>query len=415
MKQRMLDDDYYKFTMLQALLATAPETTSVHRFINRGEHLFNSAFYAAFQKELAAMAEIKATDDELQWLYNDPVMQPWFVDYIAKYQYDPNEVEHRLAPGGHLVIDIHGPTRKTMLWEVKLMRMISRLFFKHCDVDWSHDGQRQRIVDKASILDTTGCPYVDFGTRRRRDFESQNRVVETMKAVGENFVGTSNMHLARVHDVKCIGTTAHEWDQLMSILFGLRNAPKFAMEAWTKVYGGSLGIALSDTYGSKGFFRCFEARYAKLYDGVRHDSGNPYAFMGKTLGHYCDHGIDPKSKTIVFSDGLQVPLPGRTIDHNRNPVAIAAACEDHIKAAFGIGTDLTNDFTSKDGQRKSPALNMVIKLVQVNGRHVVKLSDDIGKAVGDPDAIRVANWIFNDTPLDVDSKGATNNGHNKGN
>ena len=398
MKQWMTDDDYYKFSMLQGLLATAPETRSVHRFINRGEHLFNDKFYAAFQKELAAMAEIKATDDELQWLSNDPVMQPWFVDYIANYRYDPSEVQHSLTPAGQLVTDIVGPTRKTMLWEVKLMRMISELYFQYCDTDWSHDSQEQRIRAKAGILDATGCPYADFGTRRRRDFESQDRVVRVLKQYGKKFIGTSNMHLARVHGVKAIGTTAHEWDQIFSILGGLRNAPRYAMEAWVNVYGGSLGIALSETYGSDSFFRCFNTRYAKLYDGVRHDSGDPYKFTDKTLTHYKSHTIDPTAKTIVYSDGLQVPLPDRIVNDDRNPVLIANYAKGKIKAAFGIGTDLTNDFAREGGQ-KSPALNMVIKLVQVNGQHVVKLSDDIGKSVGDPDAIRVANWVHRGLPL----------------
>jgi len=238
------------------------------------------------------------------------------------------------------------------------------------------------MIEKARILD--GCSYADFGTRRRRIWDVQNLLVETMMANSKGFVGTSNVSLAMKHNTKPIGTMAHEWIMATSVLMGLRHANKFALDAWNKVFSGDLGIALTDTYGSKTFFGDFDGYLARLFDGVRHDSGDPFEFASKVISHYKSLGINPMSKTIVFSDGLTAKLAAE----------INERFKDVIRCSFGIGTHFTNDFLN------SKALNMVIKLWTCEGIPLVKLGDDEGKAIGEPDAVRVARWTFNDKPLD---------------
>jgi len=380
----MLDDDLYKFTMAQAVLKAAPNAMAEYRFTNRGtQHFFSEEFFCALRSQVSEMTNIKATDEELQWLSSLPFITPWFVDYIANYRYDPSEVSIRNR-NGHLEVKIRGPWRRTILWEVKLLSLISELYFQIIDVDWdtaaTWDEQALKIGRKAAHL--SGTHYADFGTRRRRSFKSQNTLVDLMRRKS-GFVGTSNMHLAMEYGIKPIGTMAHEWPMAWSVLAGLRNANRYALQSWSDMYGGNLGIALTDTFGSDAFFRNFTLQYAKLYDGVRHDSGCPFDFIEKTISHYQRLGIDPTTKTIIFSDGLKPDLA----------VRLNGSCSGRIKAAFGIGTNFTNDFAT-------PALNIVIKLRKLNGVDVVKLSDDDGKATGDADAIRVARWVFNNTPLD---------------
>jgi nicotinate phosphoribosyltransferase len=163
-----------------------------------------------------------------------------------------------------------------------------------------------------------------------------------------------------------------------SVLAGLRHANRFALEVWAAAYQGELGTALADTYGSEAFFMDFDARYARLYDGLRQDSGDPAAFIERVVRHYQSLGIDPRAKTIVFSDNLTPELA----------VELQRRCGGRIRAVFGIGTNLTNDFEG------SPALNIVIKLTAIDGIPVVKLTDDPAKASGDPEALRIARWTF---------------------
>ncbi len=185
------------------------------------------------------------------------------------------------------------------------------------------------------------------------------------------------------HKIRPIGTMAHEWIMGISILEGLRNANYYALQNWVRVYNADLGIALTDTYTLPSFLRNFNLRLAKLYDGVRHDSGPPNIFAQRIIKMYEDFGIDPKSKIIVFSDGLNV----------REAIKIKDFCGDAIKVSFGIGTHFTNDFEN------SPALNMVIKLWSCEGVPVVKLSDTPGKIMGDKDAITVAQWMHQNKEL----------------
>jgi nicotinate phosphoribosyltransferase len=166
---------------------------------------------------------------------------------------------------------------------------------------------------------------------------------------------------------------------------GLRRANRCALERWSDTYDGNLGIALTDTFGSAAFFEDFDGKLARLYDGVRHDSGDPFEFGDKVIDHYVRLGIKPTSRTIIFSDGLDVELA----------IRIHQYFAGKIQISFGIGTHFTNDFEG------SSALSIVIKLWSISGVPVVKISDQPAKIQGDSDACRVAKWTFFGTPLDT--------------
>lgn len=379
----ILDNDLYKFTMQAAVLQYRQHVPVQYVFSNRRpEGKFNEVFLNALRNELDELPGLAATDEELEWLQQVfPYMTTQYIEYLRNYRFDPGEVDARIVDR-ELVLEINGAWDRTILWEVPLMSVISELFFIHCETDWHHNEatQRDALIQKGERL--RNCTLADFGTRRRRLYAMQDLVVATLKQFPK-FVGTSNVHLAHKHDVKPIGTMAHEWMMGLSALEGLRYANRHALRIWSNVYRGRLGIALTDTFGTDAFFKDFDDYFARLFDGVRHDSGDPLEFARKTVSHYKSLGIDPTTKTIVFSDGLDV-------DH---ALEIHNQLEGQIRISFGIGTHLTNDYPG------SPALNMVIKLWSCNGDPVVKLSDVKTKQIGDKDALRVANWTFFSTPL----------------
>jgi nicotinate phosphoribosyltransferase len=208
-------------------------------------------------------------------------------------------------------------------------------------------------------------------------------VMEALKEFGgTSFVGTSNVHFAMVNEVKPIGTHAHEWFMFHAAKYGFKMANELGLEDWVNVYRGDLGIALSDTYTTEVFFTQFDKKFAKLFDGVRHDSGSPIEFAQKTILHYERLGIDPRSKTIIFSDALNYDKVARIADY----------CRGRIGMSFGIGTNLTNDVGLKP-------MNIVIKMVEAfpeggEWTPVVKLSDERGKYTGEPKMIDLAKEIL---------------------
>jgi nicotinate phosphoribosyltransferase len=388
----ILDTDLYKLTMQQAALFLYPDAVAEYRFINRrptddfGKKALKSSsdttmsFAEQLQPRVAMMQLLRLGDDELEWLSQFEFLNPAYLQYLKNFRFDPSQVTIGEDSPDHLTISIKGKWHETILWEVPLMAMISQLYF--CDGKDHTVNQAQKAFAKGQRLAEAGVPFAEFGTRRRRDcFLHSIQTGELAKA--KTFVGTSNLDIARQDGFKPIGTMAHEWIQAHSVLCGLRHANRCALDAWMQVYQSNLGIALTDTYGTEAFFRDFDAVHSRTWDGLRHDSGCPITFTDRVVDHYKEMGIDPLSKTIVFSDGLDVD----------KAIEINEYCKGKIRCSFGIGTHFTNDFDT-------PALNMVIKLVELNGIPVVKLSDVKTKQVGDEDALRVANWTFFGTPLD---------------
>lgn len=388
--QSVLCTDLYKLTMAQAILSQYPYAQAEYVFRNRGdlfifekEGFSPDEFEAKLRDAVAELSELALTADEEEWLKtNCRFLTPAYLEYLRNYRFKPEEVEI-LNDNGNLWIHIRGPWHSTVMWEVPLMAIISELYFKHIDTNWKWDREAYQVKTKQKA-ELISHPFAEFGTRRRRSYEVQDATVEALK--GTCCVGTSNVHLAMKYGMKAIGTHAHEWASAVAILDTMNHPNRAMMDRWNRVYKGDLGIALTDTFGTDSFLRDFDLHWAKLYDGIRHDSSDAIEFANKMIAHYKKLGIDPLSKVIIFSDGLNAKKAAEIRDY----------CEGKIKCSFGIGTHFSNDFADQG----SKALNIVIKLWSINGTPAVKLSDTPTKAIGDPDAIRVMRWIHQERPLD---------------
>ena len=401
MIQSILDNDLYKLSMQMAVLELFPDAHVEYRFINRGRQRFNENFLKDIRKILDGhFPYIMLTDEEYSWRRSAcPFFKPMYLEYLKNYRFDPSEVRVELTEDSNLDLRIKGPWHSAILWEVALMSTVSELYFSTVEKSWKEqpfsDGSGEQIVLDHYVehihsigkeLDRHDCLFTEFGTRRRRSFRLQDKVVEVLCGL-PCFTGTSNVYLARKYGVRPVGTIGHEWIMGNSALMGLRRANYFAFDNWVKVYAGNLGIALSDTFGTDAFFADFDLRLSKLYDGVRHDSGDPFGFTDKVIEHYRSLGIDPMNKMLVFSDSL----------HAADVIRLKEHCANRIDCSFGIGTSLTNN---QDFFRTSPPLNIVIKMHSINDIPVVKLSDSCEKETGDRDALRVANYIFGRKGLD---------------
>ena len=380
----ILDNDFYKFTMQHAVVKLFPHAKARYQFINRGRHAFPPGFAEALTREVQKMALMQLTREEKTFLrVNCPYLNPSYLDFLEGYRYDPAEVCIR-QEGGRLSISIEGHWYRTILWEVPLMSLVSELYYKLSALSrWSDEQVIATTKEKMKKLSDLGITVADFGTRRRHSYEVQRLVVQALQAYGRpGFIGTSNVHFAMMNQTKTIGTHAHEWFMFHAAKYGFKMANAMSLENWVEVYRGDLGIALSDTYTTASFFSAFDKKFAKLFDGVRHDSADPIAFAEMTIAHYKALNIDPLSKTIIFSDALNYEKVAKIVGY----------CSGKIGMSFGIGTNLTNDVGLQP-------LNIVIKMSEALPENepwipVVKLSDEKGKYTGDPHMIELARDIL---------------------
>ena len=380
----ILDNDFYKFTMQCAVVKLFPNTQAKYKFINRGAHKFPTGFDKALRTAVDNMALLQLTKDEKKFLReNCQYLNPAYVDFLEGYRYDPSEVSIRQT-GEDLEVYVSGYWYRTILWEVPLLAMISELFYELTHQEgWKKEKVVSNTLDKIKLYNELGVTFAEFGTRRRHSYRTHREVVHTLSSYkGKSFIGSSNVHMAMLYNVKPIGTHAHEWFMFHAAEYGFKMANAMSLEHWVDVYRGDLGVALSDTYTTEVFFKQFDTKFAKLFDGVRHDSGDPIEFAEKTIAHYKSHGINPLYKYIIFSDGL----------NPRKVESITKACKGKIGLSFGIGTNLTNDAGLKP-------MNIVIKLTDVltsdqEWLPTVKLSDEPNKHTGDPKMIALAKELL---------------------
>lgn len=380
--ENFTDNDLYKFTTMNAVQKKFPEAVVTYEFINRGKTPFPEGFSDALQREVEAMKQVCLSPKEEDFIrkrcyFFDPV----FIDLLKGFRYDPSEV-HISQDGGELRVEIEGLWYRTVLWEVPLLAIISELYFRF--TGQKPDDFEPRAIAKAKEFALIGAQLSEFGTRRRFSFDVQDRIIGILKAFGGKFMnGTSNVYFAMKHNLTPIGTHPHEWFMYHGACFGYRSANALGLENWVDVYHGFLGIALTDTYTSDNFFANFNIKYAKLFDGVRWDSGDPIAFTERTIQHYLDYRIDPKTKTIVYSDALDMKRVKEIKQH----------VNGRIHDVYGIGTYLTNDVGVTP-------LNIVIKMAAAkpSSRHryvpAVKLSDVEGKHTGEKDEIDICMKII---------------------
>lgn len=380
----IVDNDFYKFTMQFGVTKLYPDVMARYKFINRGEHQFPEGFAEELQKEINAMASLALTKDEKNFFTtNCPYLSPAYLDFLQGYRYDPNEVKIT-QNGADVEVHVEGYWYRTILWEVPILCLISEIFYKLTNAQRiSNEEITKRTSDKVDLYNRLGVTVAEFGTRRRHSYEVHDVVMkELTNHKGKSFVGTSNVHFAHKYGVKPIGTHAHEWFMFHGARYGFKIANSISLDRWVKVYYGDLGIALTDTYTSDVFFGQFDKKLSKLFDGVRHDSGDPIEFGEKTIAHYEKMGINPLFKTIIFSDGL----------NSEKVEMITKAFKGRIGLSFGIGTNLTNDTDLKP-------MNIVMKLTEISSidikwTGVVKLSDEKNKHTGTPRMIALAKEML---------------------
>jgi nicotinate phosphoribosyltransferase len=377
----LLDNDLYKFTMLQAMLHQFPQTHGVYRFRCRNNK--ESAYPLAdiqkdLEQQLDSLCELRFLPDELDYLRSLRFMRSDFVDYLELFKLKRRFITVSTDEKGRLSIDIEGPMIQAMFFEVFVLAIVNELYFNALSNDSVIEEGQRRLDEKVALLHQYALeqanygrdipPFIvaDFGTRRRFSKRWQAHVVETLHKAEPKIVGgTSNVYLAKQLGMTPIGTMAHEFMQAFQALdVRLRDSQKAALEAWVHEYRGDLGIALTDVVGMDAFLRDFDLYFAKLFDGLRHDSGDPYIWGDKAVAHYEKLKIDPKTKILTFSDGLDLEKAWELHQYFK----------DRIRTSFGIGTNLTNDMGITP-------INIVLKLVECNGQPVAKLSDSPGKTM----------------------------------
>lgn len=377
----LLDTDLYKFTMLQAFLHQFPGATGEYRFKCRNRPAVPiSRFKQEIDAQIDHLCTLRMRPEELDYLAKLRFIKSDLVDYLDLFQFRGRFIRTEVSGSDPDSIEIvaTGPLMHVMLFEIFVLAIVSEVYFRGTGGAAHFEEGRGRLREKIGLLKEFGRepslrhPYVfyDFGTRRRACRGWQEEVVTTFaREVPEFFRGTSNVDLARRHGLVPIGTMAHEYLQAHQAFgYRLRDFQKMALENWVGEYRGDLGIALTDTVGMDAFLADFDLYLAKLFDGLRHDSGDPLVWGAKALAHYEKLRIDPGTKLFTFSDGLDLKT---TFD-------IYRAFASRVKVGFGIGTNLTNDLGVEP-------LNIVMKLVACNGNPVAKISDAPGKTLCDDD------------------------------
>ena len=380
--QSLLDTDLYKFTMLQVVLHKFPQTHSVYHF--RCRNLDETVYPLVdilqdLNEQLDYLCQLRFKEDELQYLRSLRFIKSDFVDYLELFQLKSRFIHAGIDSEGRLDIGVEGPMVQAMMFEIFVLAIVNELYFQRIRTpEVLEEGQR-RLTAKIEFIQQCeqqqrpeDPPFLvsDFGTRRRYSLAWQRQVIQAFhQAVPNVFRGTSNVLLAKELGISPIGTMAHEFLQAFQALdVRLRDFQKAALETWVQEYRGDLGIALTDVVGMDAFLRDFDLYFAKLFDGLRHDSGDPFVWGDKAYAHYQTLKIDSRTKMLTFSDGLNL----------NKAWALHQYFKDRFKVSFGIGTNLTNDM----GQTP---LNIVLKLVECNGQSVAKISDSPGKTMTDND------------------------------
>ena len=371
--QSLLDTDLYNFTMMQAVLHQHPGAIVQYRFKCRTPGIDLARWIDQINAEIDHLCSLRFSGEELDYLRGLRYLKPDFIDFLGLFHLDRKYIDLRPSASvpGEIELDISGPWLHTIPFEVPLLAIINEVWFRNTSSADFAEGERRLRAKAALLRDTPGfaaCRIADYGSRRRHSRHWHGHMLPLLReALGPQFVGTSNVHFARLYGMTPHGTMAHEYLQAFQALGPrLRDSQVAALEAWAREYRGDLGIALSDVVGLDAFLRDFDMYFCKLFDGVRHDSGDPFAWGDRMLAHFKANRTDPASKILVFSDGLDIDKVMRLYDYFRG----------RCQVAFGIGTNLTNDLGPTP-------LNIVIKMVRCNGQPVAKLSDSPGKSMCD--------------------------------
>ena len=376
-----LDNDLYKMSMQQAVLHNYPDVHVKYRFACRSKGVDLRPFRREIEEEVNALEGVVFTDADLAYLEAQPWTKSSYVDSLQSYRFNPRYVTFS-ERDNQLAIDIDGNWYETILFEVPKLAIIEEVYTRNM-FPFSIEREKiasQKLSEKTdwllSAMSRFKCakacsPYqlTEMGTRRRYSRVWQETVVRRLaEQLPDNLIGTSNVYLAREYGLKPVGTMAHEWLQAHQALAPLHKFQQRALEVWMQEYRGWLGIALSDVIGLDAFLADFDMLLSKAYDGARQDSGDPKEWARRLIAHYEKHWIDSRTKTAVFSDGLDLQSSWELYKE---------FCMD-LKIFFGIGTNLTNDMGDD-----APPLSIVIKMIECCDNPVAKISDSPGKEMCD--------------------------------
>ncbi|RGM44792.1 MULTISPECIES: nicotinate phosphoribosyltransferase [Bacteroides] len=374
----ILDTDLYKFTTSYAYIKLFPYAIGTFSFKDRDETAYTNEFLQRLHIAVDNLAKISLTNEELEYMTGHCRFLPKvYWEWLSSFRFQPDKIKINLDENRHLNMEITDYLYKATLYEVPLLAIVSEIKNQSLGNVVNTDEIISKLSEKVILSNKHQLSFSEFGTRRRFSFDVQDKVIGYLRKTSTYCTGTSNCYFAMKYDMKPMGTHPHEWFMFHGAQFGYKHANYMALENWVNVYDGDLGIALSDTYTSGIFLNNLSRKQAKLFDGVRCDSGDEFDFTDKLITRYRELGIDSTTKTIVFSNALDFE---KALD-------IQIHCRGRIRCAFGIGTNLTNDTGFKPS-------NIVMKLTQCKmninqeWRECVKLSDDVGKYIGSEKEVR---------------------------
>ena len=366
----LLDTDLYKFNMDQVIFHTHTDLVGEYHFKCRtpGTY-FTKEMYEEIKKQVDHLCTLRFTNEELDYLKSIRFIKQDYVEFLRLWHPLRDYVEIEWFGAEYLNVKVRGPLFSAMQFEIYLLEIINEVYFRMTyDYNMLLDSARKRLNEKIKAFNDGKYTFkfAEYGCRRRLSREWEDEVVRRLATETTNMVGTSNVYLAMKYNLTPIGTYAHEYVQMYQ---GIPKIPLaytnyYAMKDWYNEYKGDNGTALTDTITTDLFLKDFDRSMANNFTGVRHDSGDPYAWGEKILHHYAKFGIDPKTKTLLFSDSLNFDKAQDLYNYFR----------DKAKVSFGIGTFVSNDTCVTP-------LNIVIKLQYVNGNPVAKLSDCMGKTM----------------------------------
>lgn len=379
----MIENDLYKFSMSHYYQVNYPNARGTFAFHDRNNTEYTEEFVDLLKKEFKELDKLFLEQAEFKWcVENIPYIPQYYWEWLQGFRYNSYNINVWLDDEKHLHIEVSDLMYRVTFYEIPILAIVSELYHMYIGDNYQsfhtvYEAMMDGMIEKTKIAENHNLFFADFGLRRRFSGFSEDVLVKFMKDHCKTFVGTSNVYLAKVFRIKPIGTQAHECFMFQAAIHSPKEANYEVMENWVKTYDGALGTVLTDTYTVDTFLRNFSMKLAKLYDGVRHDSGDPFEFIDKIIDKYQSYGIDPMSKTIVFSDGLDFPTAAKIKEY----------CVGKIKASFGIGTNLTCDIPGVK------PMNIVMKLKEcrINMRQpiygCVKLSDVPTKAIGSKEDI----------------------------
>jgi nicotinate phosphoribosyltransferase len=382
----LLDTDLYKFTMMQVVLHHFPGAQVEYRFKCRNPGVALAPLVDEIREEIAHLCTLRFRERELDYLRSMRFIKSDFVDFLGLFHLNGKyvTVEPSAQAPGEIEITVRGPWLHTILFEIPVLAIVNEIYFRNTVRVPDYAQGRRRLEDKIAMI--AGDPSLaemkiaDYGTRRRFSrLWHEEVLIECRNRLGVHLAGTSNVLFAMKYGLTPLGTMAHEYLQACQALGPrLRDSQTFGFETWAREYRGDLGIALSDVYGMSAFLRDFDLYFCKLFDGARHDSGDPFEWGERLIAHYESNRVDPRTKTLIFSDALTFPLA----------IELYRRFHDRARLAFGVGTNLTNDLGCTP-------LQIVIKMVRCNGQPVAKLSDTPSKNMCDDEAyLRYLRQVF---------------------